>query len=530
MDSTSAWAPLRNAVYRNLFIAQLVSNIGLWMQTVGAQWFLVDRGASPTMIALVQTAGLAPTLLLSLPAGVLADLVDRRRLLIATSVYSVLGAAALAAIAWVGVLSPVSLLAMTFLLACGSALTSPAWQAIQPELVPREQIPAASSLGSVTVNAARAVGPALGGVVVAVAGPTAVFALNAVSYVAVIGALVLWHRPRTDRAVGRESPGSAIVSGLRYVRSAPIVRRIMLRSAIFAFPASTLWALLPLASSEHLHLGATGYGAILGVLGVGAVAGVVVIPRARRRFDANTILAASALLYAAGVVAAGCLPLAAAVPLLLLAGTAWIGTLTVLNAAVQLSVATWVRARAMSVYLLVFMGSQAVGSFLWGLVANAIGLGPTLAVAAGLLVLVAASVRVLPLRAETGTLDRAVSTAWPAPTVVFDVDPDDGPVLVTVTWRIRPGDEREFVRAMAAVGRSRRRTGGYHWGLFRSESDADAMLEHFMVPSWSQYVTQTQTRWTASDHEAIETARAHTIPDSVVQRSYVAVADRAGGA
>ncbi|GAA1877997.1 MFS transporter [Williamsia serinedens] len=525
MDSTSAWAPLRNAVYRNLFVAQLVSNIGLWMQTVGAQWFLVDRGASTTVIALVQTAGLAPSLVLSLPAGVLADLLDRRRLLIATSIYSLLGAAVLTAVSWVGALTPATLLAMTFLLACGAALTSPAWQAIQPELVPRAQIPAASSLGSVTVNAARAVGPALGGLVVAISGPTAVFALNAVSFVAIIAALVLWRRPRDHRATGRESPGAAIASGLRYVRSAPIVRRIMLRSALFAVPASALWALLPSASSDHLHLDASGYGAILGVLGVGGVAGVVVIPRARRQVGPNVILAASALIYAAGVIAIGHLPLVPTAVLLFFAGTAWIGTLTVLNASVQLSLAQWVRARAMSVYLLVFMGSQAVGSYVWGALAGAVGLGPTLAIAAAILVLVAASVVVLPLRAETGTLDRAVSTAWPTPTIVFDVDPTDGPVLVTVRWTVLPGRERAFVSAMRAVGRARRRTGAYRWGLFRQGDAPDVMLEHFMVRSWSEYESQTQTRWTASDHAAIEAARSHTVPGSVIQQPFVAIAD-----
>jgi hypothetical protein len=179
----------------------------------------------------------------------------------------------------------------------------------------------------------------------------------------------------------------------------------------------------------------------------------------------------------------------------------------------------------MSVYLLVFMGSQAVGSYVWGALAGSLGTAPTLAIAAGLLVLVAASVIALPLRPETGTLDRAVSTAWPVPTVVFDVEPNDGPILVTVRWSVLPGHERDFVAAMRAVGRARRRTGAYHWGLFRHGDEADAMLEQFMVRSWSEYETQARTRWTASDHDAVETARSHTVPGSVIQQPFVAVTD-----
>jgi MFS family permease len=508
--TSPAWAPLRNRVYRMLFIAQLVSNVGLWMQTVGAQWFLVEHRSSATIIALVQTASLLPTLFLALPAGGLADLLDRRRLLIVVSTYTAVAAATTTFLAYTDVLTPTMLLGMTFLLGCGSALSSPAWQAIQPELVPKEQIPAASALGSVTVNGARAVGPAVGGLVVAAAGPAAVFAINTVTFLAIIGALLWWRRPADDHSVERERLGRSIVTGMHYVGSAPIVRRIMLRSALFAFPASALWALLPLASSRHLHYGASGYGLVLGILGVGAVAGVALYPRLRRRLSANGMLVASAVAYALGVVSVALLPAWAVLPLLLLSGAAWIGTLTTLNASIQLSLAPWVRARGMSIYLLVFMGSQALGSFVWGLAASHLGLTEALLISAALLGLAALSITVLPLQAATGTLPRGISTAWPSPTVVFEPEPDDGPVVVTKTYRVRPSDVDAFEHAMVAVGKARRRTGGYSWGLYRHGSDDLLRVEQFTVPSWSEFERQHRDRWTDSDHDLIAAALTHT--------------------
>ncbi|MBI3212536.1 MAG: MFS transporter [Mycobacterium sp.] len=516
----SPWAPLRSAVYRSLFFAQLASNIGTWMQTVGAQWFLVDRQSSPTVIALVQTASLAPTLLLALFAGTIADVFDRRRVLLFATAYSVVVSGVMTVLAWTHTLTPYGLLALTFATGIGAALAAPAWQAIQPELVPREQIPAASSLGSVTVNGARAIGPALAGVVVAAAGPGAVFAVNTASFLVVIGALVCWRRTPTQPTADRESLGGSIAAGIRYVNSAPIVRRIMLRSALFALPASALWALLPIASAEHLGLSAAGYGALLGVLGVGALAGVAAVPWLRATLSDNMVLALSALVFAAGTAAAGYLPLYPAVIALTLAGTAWIATLTTLNTAAQLSVAPWARARALSVYLLVFMGAQAGGSLLWGYLASHAGLGASLGVAAGLLVAVAASVLLVPLRAQTGTLDRATSSAWPTPRLMFEPEPDDGPVLVTVSYRVADDDVAQFTAAMRAVQKSRRRTGGYAWRLYRSGDDPQVMLEQFVVPSWGEFRRQHRQRWLASDHHAITAALAFTVDRQPQQRFY----------
>lgn len=504
----SAWAPLAIPAFRVLWFAQLGSNIGTWMQTVGAQWFLVDAAAGATLIALVQTASLAPAVLFSLPAGVLADSLDRRKLLIWGSAASALIAAALTVIASLGALTPWTILGFTFLLGITSTLTSPAWQAIQPELVPRPLIGASSALGGVTVNGARAVGPALAGVVLSLFGAPVVFGINALSFVAAVAALWWWRRPPQLGLDDREPFGAALRAGVRYVASAHLVRRILLRSALFALPASALWALLPVTATR-LGLTSSGYGFLLGAVGAGAVLGIFVLPVARKRFSDNVVIGVSALLFAVGTLAAAFLPFVPMLPLLVLAGVAWIGTLTVLNAALQLTLPQWVRSRGASIYILVFMGAMAVGSFGWGALAGALSTATSLAAAAALLVIVAVSVAWLPLLPGTGTVDRTVSMSWPTPTLVLDPQPTDGPVLVQITYTVDPGRVDAFREAMRLVEASRRRTGGYRWTLLRSGEERDVLLESFMVPSWGEYRRQQTQRLTGRDREIQADARAH---------------------
>ncbi|UFS59944.1 MFS transporter [Subtercola endophyticus] len=498
--AVSPWAPLGITVFRVLWFAQLGSNIGTWMQTVGAQWFLVESAAGATIIALVQTASLTPSLLFSLPAGVLSDSVDRRRLLIWGSLASAAVATALTALTAVNALTPVLLLAFTFVLGVTAAVTGPAWQAIQPELVPRNQIAAASGLGGITVNGARAVGPALAGVLLATTGTAVVFGINAPSFVAAVAALLWWRRAPQTGLDDPEPAWAALRAGLRYVASAHLIRRILLRSALFAFPASALWALLPITAAK-MGLGSAGYGFLLGSLGVGAIIGIFVLPIARRRLSDNVILVLSALLYAVGVVAAAFLPFGITLVLLALSGIAWIGTLTVLNAALQLTLPQWVRSRGAAAYILVFMGTMAAGSFVWGLVAQLVGTGTALAVTVVLLVGVAASIRFLPLLNGTGTVDRSISMSWPMPTLVFEPDPTDGPVTVLVRYRVQAADAEAFRAAMAALGSSRRRTGAARWRFYRSGEVADEFLEMFVVSSWSEYRRQQTERLTGRDRE-----------------------------
>ena len=508
-SSTSAWAPLAIPVFRVLWFAQLGSNIGTWMQTVGAQWFLVDAAASATVIALVQTASLAPAVLFSLPAGVLADSLDRRKLLVVGSLASAVIAIALTAVAAVGDLTPLVLLAFTFLLGITSTLTSPAWQAIQPELVPREMIGSSSALGGVTVNGARAVGPALAGVLLSFFGGSVVFGINALSFLAAAVALLWWKRPVQLGLDDREQFGAALRAGVRYVASAHLVRRILVRSALFALPASALWALLPVVA-QRLQLDSSGYGAMLGALGVGAVAGVFALPVARRRFSDNVVISVSSLLFGVTSAGAALLPLVGVLPLLVIGGVAWIATLTVLNAALQLTLPQWVRSRGAAIYILVFMGTMALGSFLWGLVAQGFGLAHALLLAAALLLVVAASVRVLPLLPGTGTIDRTTSLSWPTPTLVFEPDPADGPVLVSFEYTIRPESLADFQRTMVSVRDSRRRTGGSRWRLYRSGDSADTMLETFVVASWGEFTRQQTQRLTGRDREILAAVDAYT--------------------
>jgi MFS family permease len=522
-DQVSAWTPLRNPVYRNLFIAQFVSNIGTLMQSVAAQWFLVERHSSATIVALVQTASLGPTLLLGLFAGVLADIFDRRRLLMFLQSYAVFVALALAALTYLGRLTPTSLLAFTVAIGCASALTAPAWQAIQPEIVPREQIPAAASLASVSVNVARAIGPAIGGVVVASAGTAAVFGINAISFAGIIVALARWQRPRQMAPIEREHLGQGIISGLQYAANGPIFRRILLRAALFVFPASALLALLPVAAAHTWHLGASGYGVALGAIGFGAVLAVPLVAPLRQKVSGNVVLAGCAAAYGLAPLAVARLSFVAATPILVLSGMAWLLTLTVLNAAAQLHLPQWVRARGLSMYLLVFTGSQALGAYVWGVVATRAGVETALNWSAALLGAAALSVAPLPLLKSTGKLSRDISTAWPSPMVMFEPRPNDGPVLVTVRYRVSDKNRDGFVKAMSAVRRSRLRTGGHSWRLYRSLEHPDMILERFTVPSWSEFERQHTERWLESDHSAAAEAARWTVDSTRRHEYYLAV-------
>jgi MFS family permease len=522
-EQPSVWAPLRSRVYRSLFIAQLASNIGSWMQSVAAQWFLVEKHSSDVIIALVQTASLAPTLLLGLLAGALADLFDRRRLLIVLQTYAVLVALALAVLTYLGRVGPTALLMFTLAIGCASALTGPAWQAIQPETVPREQIPAASTLGSVSGNAARAIGPAIGGVVVALAGPAAVFAINAVSFAAIIVALVAWKRPKQLTPLERERFGHAIVSGLLFVGNSPIFRRILLRAALFLFPASAVLALLPVAAAHRWHLGSAGYGVALGAIGFGAVLAVVFATQLHRRVSDNVLLAASAAVSGLAPLAVVWLPFAAATPFLVLSGMAWLITLTTLNAAAQLSLPRWVRARGLSAYLLVATGSQAIGSYVWGAIATRGGLHVAMTGSAVVLGFVALSTPVLGLRPCTGMLSLDVSTAWPSPTVTFEPCPSDGPVLVTVHYRVPAESLADFTEAMRAVRQSRLRTGGHSWRLYHSVGRPDTFLERFTVASWTEFERQRTERWLEYDTDGVKKAISYTVDRNRQHEYYLAL-------
>jgi MFS family permease len=518
-------SPLADPTFRSLWLAQAGSGVGTWMQTVGAQWMLVHQAHAATLVSIVQAASLLPVMFVSLPAGVLADLLDRRQILIAAQSGMAVIAALLAVLTATHLTTPTLLIIMTFLLGIGQALTNPAWQAIQPMLVPREQIPAAAALNSMNVNISRAIGPALAGVIVAVSGPWVVFAINAVSFSGVLVALVRWNEP-SKSGTGAESLLPAMRSGTRYLRYAPGVRRILLRAGLFVLPASALWALLPIVTSQRLNIGSGGYGLLLGALGVGAVVGALALSRIRKRMSSNAVLVVFSLVFAAGTATAGMVTNTPVVVIaMFISGIAWLAVLSTLNTVMQLVLPAWVRARGLSAYLIVFMGGQGLGSLLWGAIAAPLGTAVTLVVAAVALAAGVVTFAWLPLHGRTETLDRTIAH-FPEPTLAFTPDPDDGPVIVALIYRVPADRVDSFVSSMRELGQSRQRTGATRWGLFRDAGDAERYVELFEVPSWSEHELQHRERLTGYDADLLTETRQYTTGDPEIHHLISTLASR----
>jgi len=510
-EPLSALAPLARPVFRALWIAALVSNVGYWMQSVGAVWQVGSEGGSAAQVALVQTAVSLPVVLLALPSGAAADVFDRRRLLLVTQSWMLASAAALCVATVLGLASPTVVLALTFLLGLGNAANAPAWQATIPELVGGRLLAPAVALNSAGFNIGRAVGPALGGLVVAAAGPAAVFGLNAVSFLGVLAVLWRWRRrPQDDLGAGEQVLG-AIGAGVRYVRFAPLLRAVLVRTALFILPASALWALLPVVARGRLAMGATGFGLLLGALGIGSVTGAVLLPRLRRAVPIDRRVMAATCLFALATVALAVLGSPLLIWLAMVAaGIAWLATLTSFNVATQTAVPRWVRARALAVYLLVFQGGLAAGSALWGVVAGRFGERTALLAATasfGLGLLAALRWRLQAI----GGLDLTPSVR-PEPVTVIDPEPDDGPVLVLVRYRVDPGRTEAFASAMRAMRRVRRRDGAYRWGLFEDVADPSCFVETYVVRSWAEHLRQHE-RFTAEDLAVRDRVRSFHIGD-----------------
>ena len=372
-------APLRQPEFRELWIANFLSNLGTIMHGAAAAWLMTTLTSSPLLIGLVQTAASLPAFLLGLAGGALTDLVNRRRMLVAAQLWMMVMAAGMAVMAWRGTMRPVELLLFLLLLGLGSAIHLPGWQTLLQDLVTRDKAAAAVSLNSISFNLARAIGPALGGFLVASYGAACVFALNAVSFVAVLAGLRRIPEHLVAQAKGRATPASlarTLGEGWGFVRKSPLIGGILLRSAFFMLTGSGVWALLPVVARVHLGTGAKGYGILLSAFGIGSVAGALVIPSLRRRFRVDHMVAVSQVVFALCVIVVGLgrnTPLVAVA--MLMAGLFWIVVAVNHNVSVQLSSPDWVRGRTISFYLLTFQGSLAIGSWIAGWIADRAGIG-----------------------------------------------------------------------------------------------------------------------------------------------------------
>jgi MFS family permease len=507
ISAPTPWAPLQNRVFRMLWIASIFSNIGSWMHEVGAGWLMTSLAPSPLMVALVQAATTAPVFLLALPAGALADIIDRRRYLIATQVWMMLAAAVLGVLTLVGWTTAPLLLMLTFALGIGTAMMMPAWGAMTPELVSRAELHAAIGLNTVGMNVARAMGPALAGLIIAATGPGVVFVLNAVSFLATIAALTSWKRAHKASELPAERLVGAVRAGLRYARHSPELRAVLTRGIGFFLFASAAWALLPLIVRQELSSGASTYGLFLACLGIGAIGGALLLPTVRNRVSRDRIVAGATVLYALAMLAlAHSGNVYAAGGAMLLMGAAWISVVSSLMTAAQTALPAWVRARGLALFWVVFMGGMAAGSAFWGQIATWGGIpGALTAAAVGALVGVVA-VR----RYKVGlhdVADLSPSMAWPTPMQGDELELDRGPVMVTVEYQIDPARVREFSRAMHHMRRIRRRDGAFMWELFNDVEAPGRMVESFMVESWIEHLRQHE-RVTVADRDVSETVRA----------------------
>jgi MFS family permease len=487
-------------LFRALWIAGLVSDVGAWMHGVGEGWLMTTLTASPRTVALLQAVDGAAFFLLALPAGALADIVDRRKLAIGAQVWLGACAASMAVLAALGALGPGLLIGFAFAMGIGSALDEPLWQALTAEVVPRSTLPAAVTLGGVSMNVARSLGPALGGVLVALAGPSAVFALNGLTFLWVISALVRLPARRVTASAPAERWAGAMAAGLRYVRHTKALRAVMFRCAAGVLPGSALAALLPLYARRTLGLSAAGFGILLGCMGLGALLAAWQLPAIRARASADRLLTLGIVTFAVALVA-----LHAATSLIpaslgmVVAGAGWMAMLSGLNVAAQLATASWVRARVLSVYLLVFQGGLALGSLLWGEVATRVGVRHTLLLAAVALVLSLVARFRYPL--EIVEEDLTPSLLLSMPKIVCEFGEDDGPVRVVIEYNVPEANTRAFSRLLLAREHRRRRDGAIAWDLSRDVAKPTRWLETFVVDSWGEHERQ-HSRTTAADQRA----------------------------
>ncbi|WER47517.1 MFS transporter [Cupriavidus sp. WKF15] len=483
------FAPLAQPTFAVLWVATILGNIGSFMRDVASAWLATDLSSSPAAVATIQAAATLPVFLLAIPAGVLSDILDRRRFLIVIQIALAAVSGTLALLAWRQGLTIEILIGLAFLGGIGAAMMGPTWQSIVPELVPPGTLRQAVALNALGVNIARAIGPATGGLLLAAFGAAATYGVDLLSYLFVVAALVWWKRPERPRDPLREHFFSAFRAGLRFTRAHSQLHVVLVRAAVhFAF-GSSVWALLPLVARQLLHGGAGLYGVLLGAVGAGAILGALTMPYLQKRLDADGLVLLSAFVTA---IVMGVLsfapPVGLALPLLLLLGAAWIMALTTLGGAAQAILPNWVRGRALAVYQMVFNGALAGGSLLWGFVAQAMGTPQALLIAA--IGLVLAALMLHRLRLPRGDEDLGPAGHWPEPEMAGEIAYDRGPVMILIEYCIPPAHRDAFLRAVHKLSEERLRDGAFSWGVMEDPADPELLTEWFLVESWAEHMRQ----------------------------------------
>ena len=480
------------------------------MQNVAGVWLMTSLTQSPIKIALMQTATSLPVFLVVIPAAAMVDIVDRRRMLLFTQGWMCAAAAGLSILTFWGTTGEWELLAFTFALGLGSAMNVPLWQALVPRLVPATELPAAVALNGVAFNIARAVGPALGGAVVALAGPGPVFLLNAISFVGVMIIVYGWDASGRPNLLPSERVIGAMKTGVRYMLHAPPLRAVLIRCLLFITCVSALWALLPAIARHELGMGSIGFGGLFGFIGIGALVGAAALPKLRSLASPDRLInAASAILVVALLALAAIRIIYILYAAMLIAGIAWMTAMSSLTVAAQTLVPSWVQGRALGFYTLAFQGGMAVASAGWGIIAEKGGNPFALVCAAGLLIITV--LFSLKWRLKVGSAqDLSPSLHWPEPVLTIRPNPEEGPVLVLIEYHIDPAKAEEFVNAAHELARIRRRDGGRQWGLYRDLAEPARYIETFQVESWVEHLRQHE-RITVADRTIDERVRAfHT--------------------
>lgn len=493
-------APFRSRTFTKIWAASLVSNFGSLIQAVGASWLMTSLAPTADYVALVQASTTLPIMLLALPCGAIADIWDRRVIMLIAQAMMLVVSIVLAVTAYVGHLTPWTLLTLTFLIGCGTALYGPAWQSSVGEQVPREDIPAAVALNTMSYNLARTAGPAVGGVIVAAAGAPVAFVVNAFTYVSLLVTLATWKRPKPKSHLPPETMLMAMSAGLRYSRLSPAIRAVLLRGFMLGVSGSSIWALMPLIARDLLGGGAFMYGLLFGTFGVGAVIGALGSQAARIKLGNEKLVRLTTLGFAFTAIAAAFstwLPFTMAA--FIVGGASWVLMLSTFNITVQLSSPRWVTGRSLAIYQMVVFGGMAIGSWIWGEVAESVSLVVALA-ASGVLLALAVFLGIPARLPQAESLNLAAARGELNVTPKVEVGPESGRVITTVTYRVAAEDHAAFAQAMQEVRRIRRRDGARRWMLMQDISEPETWIERFHSPSWVEHVRRYH-RFTVADQE-----------------------------